>query len=369
MGKKKEAREAKKARAGTVQRIERRQSSFTDAVLLSLLQQANGTQAGSPLEIAALEMAAGQYARAFAGAMVNAPARIKAALNPSVLALIARDILRRGESIHMIDVEGGRVRLLPAGTWDVRGGWEKESWAYRLDLFGPSGNITRLVPEAAVVHCMYSYDAARPWLGLSPLQWAKSTGTLAANLEARLGQEAGGPVGYLYPVPLDSAPGTDDAPGPLDLLRKDLDAMRGEAVLVSTTSSGWEQGKDAAPHQDWIGQRVGARIPEANEVLRTSAGRAILGACGCPPGLFETAGSGQESREAWRRFVYGSVQPVAALVAEELSRKLDASVALDFKELRAEDTPGLAASYKKYKEGGLSDDDAMKATFLSVVES
>ena len=42
---------------------ERRQSSFTDAVLLSLLQQANGTQAGSALEIAALEMAAGQYAR------------------------------------------------------------------------------------------------------------------------------------------------------------------------------------------------------------------------------------------------------------------------------------------------------------------
>ena len=351
------------------QKAETRQSSFTDAVLLSLLQQANGTQAGSALEIAALEMAAGQYARAFAGAMVNAPARIKAALNPSVLALIARDILRRGESIHMIDVEGGQVRLLPAGTWDVRGGWEKESWAYRLDLFGPSGNITRLVPEAAVVHCMYSYDAARPWLGLSPLQWAKSTGTLAANLEARLGQEAGGPVGYLLPVPLDSSPGTDDAPGPLDLLRKDVETLRGQNVLVQTTSGGWDQGRAAAPHGDWIAQRIGARIPESNQVLRSDAGRAVLGACGCPPGLFEVAGSGQESREAWRRFVYGSVQPVAALVAEELSRKLDASVALDFKELRAADTPGLAAAYKKLTEGGMASGDAMQAAFLSTMES
>ena len=195
--------------------------------------------------------------------------------------------------------------------------------------------------------CFYSVDAARPWLGLGPLEWAKATGTLAANLEARLGQEAGGPVGYLIPVPLDSSPGDDDNPGPLDLLRKDIATLKGENVLVQTTSGGWEQGRAAAPHGDWIAQRIGARIPEANQVLRSDAGRAVLGACGCPPGLFEVAGSGQESREAWRRFVFGSVQPVAKLVAEELSMKLNAQVSLDFKELRAEDTPGLAASYKK----------------------
>ena len=67
------------------QKAEKRQSSFTDAVLLSLLQQANGTAAGSALEIAALEMAAGQYARAAAGAIVNAPARIKAAVNSGLV--------------------------------------------------------------------------------------------------------------------------------------------------------------------------------------------------------------------------------------------------------------------------------------------
>ena len=65
----------------------------------------------------------------------------------------------------------------------------------------------------------------------------------------------------------------------------------------------------------------------------------------------------------------GACNPWRPWVAEELSGKLNADVSFDFKELRAEDTPGLAASYKKYKEGGLSDDDAMKATFLSVVES
>ena len=45
------------------------------------------------------------------------------------------------------------VGLVPAGSWDVRGGWDPESWWYRLDLFGPSGNVSRLVPSASVVHC------------------------------------------------------------------------------------------------------------------------------------------------------------------------------------------------------------------------
>ena len=145
------------------------------------------------------------------------------------------------------------------------------------------------------MHCMYSVrrGAAVVW-ACRLSSWAKATGTLAANLEARLGQEAGGPVGYL----LTRSPGflpwrLMTTPGPLDLaeektLRK-LEAV--QSVLIETTSGGWQQGRDAAPHGDWIAQRIGARIPEANQVLRSDAGRAVLGACGCPPGLFEVAGS------------------------------------------------------------------------------
>ena len=40
-----------------------------------------------------------------------------------------------------------------------------------------------------------------PWHGISPLGWARSTGTLAANLETRLGEEAGGPVGHVIAIP------------------------------------------------------------------------------------------------------------------------------------------------------------------------
>ena len=59
-----------------------------------------------------------------------------------------------------------------------------------------------------------------------------------------------------------------------------------------------------------------------------------------PPALLESVGSGQGAREAWRQFVYGLVQPLAALVAGELSRKLEQPVTLNFTGLHAHDLTG-----------------------------
>ena len=62
-----------------------------------------------------------------------------------------------------IGVEGGMVRLAPVGSWDVRGGPDERDWWYRVDVFGPSGNLTHFVPSGAVIHARYATDAARPW--------------------------------------------------------------------------------------------------------------------------------------------------------------------------------------------------------------
>ena len=204
-------------------------------------------------------MAASSYARAFAGAAVSPDIP---ALTPAVRANIGRALIRRGEAVYLIEVRRGAVKLIPVGSWDVRGGWEPESWFYRADLFGPSGNITRFVSGSAVVHVKYSYDPARPWLGLSPLQWASATGTLAANLEKRLGQEAGGPVGHVLPVPQDPENGDGDGEDDsaeekaLDTLRKDLAVLNGKTALVETTAAGW--GKASPLRHKLTGRRGGS---------------------------------------------------------------------------------------------------------------
>ena len=267
-------------------KIETREAQpFTDAITAAIIAQASGTLPSNPLTLAALEMAAGAYMRAFMGATIEGgSAMVKKALTSGTLGLIARDLIRRGESIHLILTDTGELDLVSCGSWDIRGEWTEDSWEYRVDLFGPSGNITRLVPASSVIHCRYSYDPARPWHGISPLGWATSSGNLAANLENRLEQESGGPVGYLLPVPTDSSP-KEDGTGALDGLRKDIAALKGQNVLLETTAAGWGEGETKCSHCRLETATVGMSPPEVLQVLRSDMGKAILGATGVPSWL------------------------------------------------------------------------------------
>ena len=88
---------------------------YTDAVVRALLAHAAGGVSADPSATAALEAAAGAYARAFAVASVEPITPATRALSPAVLALMARDLVRRGEFVHVIDVDRDGARLTPAG--------------------------------------------------------------------------------------------------------------------------------------------------------------------------------------------------------------------------------------------------------------
>lgn len=231
------------------------------------------TAPGDPLAMGALEAAAGLWARAFGAARVTgAEGPATSAVTPAVLAMVGRQLVRRGEAVFAIDVDRrGRVQLLPVASHDVTGGPNPAGWWYRLDLFGPSGNVTRMRPAAGVVHAVYAVDPATPWLGVSPLGWARASGTLAANLETRPGEEAGAAVGAFLPLPKDQG-GADGTPADkLASLRADIRGAKGKTVIVETTSAGWAEGKSAAPQRDWDPRRFGADPPAPLEALRRAA--------------------------------------------------------------------------------------------------
>lgn len=329
---------------------ERRESvSFTDAVVAALTAQAAGTATGDPSAIAALEAAVALYTRAFAAATVGPP-EAAAVLTPAFRALLARNLIRRGEDVHQIMIDRGAIRLQPIGSWDVRGGPAESSWWYRCDRFGPSGNLTELVPAAAVLHVRYAVDSARPWYGISPLGWARATGTLAANLETRLGEEAGGPVGHVIPVPQDGGDGEDG--DPLAMFKADMKAAKGRTILAETTAAGWGEGRTAAPIADYKPQRFGANPPAALPSLRTEAGMSVLSACGVPVPLVTDA-DGTSQRESWRRFVMGSVEPLLDLVRVEVEAKLETRVTFDLSSLWAHDLAGRASSFKAMVTAGM----------------
>lgn len=345
---------------------EKRESvPFTDAVVAALAAQASGQAVGDASAIAALEAAVALYSRAFAAAAVS-PAEVRPLLSPPFMALLARNLIRRGEDVHQIIVERGEVRLQAIGSWDVRGGPAEESWWYRCDRFGPSGNLTELVPGAAVLHARYAVDSARPWHGISPLGWARTTGALAANLETRLGEEAGGPVGHVLPVPADGGDGEDD--DPLAMFKADLAAAKGRTILAETTAAGWGEGKAAAPLSDYQPKRFGAAPPASLPSLRTEAGMSVLSACGVPVSLVTDA-DGTSQREAWRRFVMGAVEPLLESVRVEVEAKLETRVTFDLSRLWAHDLAGRAASFKAMVTAGMEIERAASLSGLLAGEA
>ena len=136
-------------------RIEHRQASYTDAVVTAILARAEGTHA-DPAATAAVEAAAGALSRAFASAEITPNTPETRGLTPDVLAQIGRALIVHGEIVLILTIHEGRVRLLPAASFDVTGAADASTWRYRCDLAGPSGSVAISRPAESVVHCRYS---------------------------------------------------------------------------------------------------------------------------------------------------------------------------------------------------------------------
>ena len=122
--------------------------------------------------------------------------------------------------------------------------------------------------------------------------------------------------------------------------------------MVETTSAGWGEGMSSAPRQDWQPHRFGANPPAPLISLRNDAAASVLAACGVPLALINDA-DGTSQRESWRRFAMGSLEPVATVLARELSEKLETEISFSFRSLWAHDIAGRAGAFAKLAASGL----------------
>ena len=95
--------------------------------------------------------------------------------------------------------------------------------------------------------------------------------------------------------------------------------------------------------------------------IRTAVQETVLACCGVPLELAEL-GQGTVGREAWRRSLHATIDPLGKLVAEELSRKFEFPVSLNFDSLMASDISGRARAFQSMVGGGI---DVTKAAGLS----
>ena len=190
---------AVQARERAVEARETVAGSYTDTLIQGLLAQAQGTVRGDPNATAAVEVAAGVWARALAAATVTPATSRTRAVTPSLLALVGREWMRVGEALFLLQVDARGLTLAPASTWDVWGESDESTWRYRLDVEGPSGNRTRTAYSAEVVHTRFAVDPRRPWKGLPPTLYASATARAAGQHGAAAGAGSWRPGGPHHP--------------------------------------------------------------------------------------------------------------------------------------------------------------------------
>ena len=338
-------------------RDEERASGYTDAITDYLLR-ASGKTTDSKA-VAAVEIAVGLWGRAFASAEVSPDTPATRALTAAVLGKMGRRLCLTGEAVFELRVEGDALRMVEASTWTITGGPDPDTWQYEMTFPGPSAIATRSRPSQAVAHVMYESDPNEPWRGRGPLHGAQVSEQLISRLEARLAEEASQPVGYVLPVP--------DPKSSAKLLG-DLQKLKGELTLVESMAQGWDQGRSAAPAQEWTPRRLGFDPPEVTVALRDSTAREVLAACGVPVTLLGDA-QGTAAREAFRQFLHTVVQPVSLQLSETLGVALDTpDLAFSFDRLMASDLQGRARAFGSLVTGGMELERAAALSGLLAVD-
>lgn len=337
---------------------------FADAVVRLIEAQAAG-KAADASSTAAVEAAAGALSRALASARVDGPRHVRDAVTPEFLAQVGRDLIRSGQSMHVVDMDASaRITLLPCSSWHFEGDAHPRTWRVRATYFGPSSSTTRHLSFAGVVFAKWGSAPGQPYTGTGPLSWAHTTARLQSETERSLADEAAGPLAQLVAIPQDGGDGSGD--DPLKLLKADIGTARGRALLVETVAAAWGEGRGAAPQRDWVASRLGPTPPESMARVRSDAFAAVLAATGTPPSLFLDS-DGTSQREGLRRWHQGTILPLARILESELTDKLEGDVKLTFDGYPL-DLQGRASAFQRLVAGGVSVNEALATSGLLAQE-
>ena len=239
---------------------------------------------------------------------------LTAPITPTFLAMMGRGLVRRAECLWEITVTDVRLVLLPISHLTVTGGASPSSWQYQVTANSPDTVETRILPTDAVIHCWIGAEPSTPWQGRPPMATASGTGSLAANLELRLGQEAGGQSAALGALPQ----------GDHTAFAADMKSAKGSISLMNMAKDWFTGGAGTGGRGGALGiTRFGAAPPEGLVQLRRDVQASDYGACVVPASLLEAGTDGTAQREAWRRLAHETLSPVLQEAGVELADKLD----------------------------------------------
>ena len=325
-----------------------RSAGVGDAVLQAFQDSLLGGSAAQvdPSATAAVETAVRALSSPYGVSTVTGPSVV----TPAFLVDLARRLFTCGNAVYRIDVDGDGLDLVAASSFDVGG--SAGHWVYSLETPQPGDRKAdrRRVSADGVVHVKINAPSSEPWRGRAPWQIASASARTYASIERSLGMDSSVVGGMIMPQP-DGA-----SPKSIKEIQAALTTGKGGLTLVETTAQGFGQGITSAPKQDWEEKRFGALIPEFNTILRESSAAAIMQAFGVSQAMF--SGDGNAMREARRLMFLDSILPTSALIAQELTSKLETPVSIGHEQSEHLDSQRLGRFLKSLVDAGYSLPDA-----------
>lgn len=300
---------------------------------------------------------------------INIPSAFQAAAAPVALAFSAAEMTGTGAAalltrtilrdmiFEMITTGQAFAYVRPDGVFPCRasvetGGYNPESWRYRVTLQGPSMSMDRVVGRDAVLHFMWRADKDRPWIGVSP--FASDLAEAVKSFESAFRSDASAVTAQYLPTPLIGPPGTGSQQTARNWLAqaytKTFSALRSaKGALVAGPSFQAPREKPSPSvntdpafrvAQGGTGgdkpERWGPEVPQTQILAYEVCVRVCLAALGFPGDLiFRSDGTTQ--RESYRQELVGLIQPIAASISDEVARKLG-PVTFDFTKIAGMDS-------------------------------
>ncbi|MFC0158884.1 hypothetical protein CDZ97_26560 [Mameliella alba] len=269
------------------------------------------------------------------------------------MAMIARSVALTGEAVFLISDLG----LVPATDWDVttRDGKPR---AYRLSIPDAGGARTVTALAAEVLHLRIGADHVTPWIGTAPLRRSTLTGGLLHAVESALSETfENAPMGSIIAHLPDT--GAED----MATMRGAFRGRRGSTLVMEGVAQATAAGMNPT-----IGQKPDQLSPDLSKSMTAetlaAAREGILAAYGVLPAMLNRSATGPVVREAQRQLAIWTLQPIAALLADEARAKLGAPVEIDtIRPLQAFDAGGRARAVQgiikaiaEAQEAGISAD-------------
>ena len=287
-------------------------------------------------------------------------------MTPGFLAQVGRDLIRNGDSMHVIRIDrAGMVQLIPASSWHWEGNHDPDSWTVRVTAYGPSTSTTWNLPASGVVFVRWGGTPGQPYVGTGPLTWAHTTARLQSETERSLADEAQGPA--------------------RSIARR---FRKTGATMTATIRSPSFQGVTSAPHVGkallvvndlrLVGAKEGPPTPQRDCSRRHAWGRIRLRQCrDIAQQAFEKRVVERAARSHFQLFTdadgtsqrerivvavpdrthLGTVLPLARLLEHELTAKLETPVELKFDSYALGHGGCRATVVAKLAHSGRSDGD------------